>query len=736
MTATSKTDLRFGCIRNLVSSEVYRVFPWEWQPAVDQSEFRDKSKRAVWMTDPEAELCLFSAFIGKYPQVRVGESNPPWAMLALIGDLDVALDDDTVLSGLERLPERYLPKYVDKTLSGKWHFVLPFSRPFVPGTASLGFWKSFLAQLLKESRWADVFPGLDTVISKPSQVYMNHCDWRQVGEKSLDITLLHTMAMQAMERNSTQFAVGAAVLKDKEIAHETLSAKFPRFAAEWASKGLEIGTKGTTFWAGDSTSTESAIVKEGGIYTFADHNGGKAFWSWADLLGEEFVELDAGRRNEFIKNHFFYSDSERTYIFWSADQEQFNSPWTIIPRADVVLRLRQLGLSTKPAAKGAVSEVDSTLLLIQEQNKVSGTAPFMFTPERVIPVGSGRVLNSYIENRRIIQPAAGPQVWGPKGKFPHISKWMESRWDRPGNLDAWLMFHKIAHGTQLSKLKQVKQILVMVGAPETGKTMMGQAMLGGSVGGFHESSAYLTGQTNFTGDMWLYSHQCIDDGEMSSSRVNAAAFAERCKSLASKGSIVTERKFCNRVGGEYFGTVSISCNENKTVLIKSVPDQTIASYDKYVILRTSAEKLGLPQTEVEQILKVELPPYLKWLQDWEPPEELFNPGRYRMQPFKDASVMEMLAKLDDGYFLILAVHKWAKDKFGFNDNPTYCCDPNLFWNEMREYVAKDWSQKRLIAKVYDLCEKLGQDSDNPPWMEFSVAEGRFTFYRDRIPEKV
>lgn len=724
-----------GYLTNLSSREVLRGNPWEFVPKVDLQEWVDKRARTAWSQQTTTDHCFYTGFLGEAELLRIGEENPARTLLAIVADVDTPMSHEVLAAALEQLDPAKRPRYAERTLSGKWRLVLPLTRPFIAGTAPEGFWSELLTKLLKFLNWQNVFPGIDDCFFKPSQTFFNHCEWFQVTDNQLDTAILHGQAREVFEKILSKHSASAARLSDWEGARQALAERYPRFATEWEGLPFGVGAMGSTFWVEDSVSSKSAKVFETGIYTHAEHNGGKAFWSWADLLGPGFLEKDHGARDERIFDTLFYSDSEHRYLFWSDAQALKGNPWVGITEGAAKDYLMQLGVGRAKDKNTGLTEVDRVMIQVRDRNRVAGLAPFMFNPNRIISTGSTSVLNSYPSTRRVLSAAPGIPTWGPKGKFPTLSYWFDTQWASRADFEAFMTYWKQIYMDHLGRVRRVHQVLCMVGPVQVGKTLMNQGAIGRSLGGHCESSAYLTGVTNFTGDMWNYAWQTVDDGEMSHSSIVLAVFDERIKSIASKSSVVEERKFCSRVAGEWFGGVGITANSDATLLTKALPSTTIASHDKIIIVKTSTRRIELPQAEAEKILDAELPYALAWLMQWEPPAHLLSAGRYGMVPWRNPEITQLLAKLDPAYFVTLSLHSWLKNKFKNNGFEEFSCDPNQLWKELREDVDRAYNQRTLIARVEEVISRL-QMSDLPPWLERDATNGRFVAKRSRLPDSV
>jgi hypothetical protein len=725
----------FGCIPNLVASEVFRALPWEWNPEQPLPEdLAVKAHRSNWAEQPTTKHCFYSGFVGKIAALRVNEANPAQQMVGLVADIDVALDQEVLLQGVKRIPEGFRPMWFAKTLSNHWHLVLPFSRPFVPGACSKEFWNFFLKSLVKKLTWDNLI-GLDKAIFRNAQYYFNYSpSWFEIeGTCPLDTSIASSLLVDALA-HSLSITKEAAGLSDKEAAFAALAKKYPRFAIEWDGLSLQPGTMGTTFWDPESQSPKSAKVLREGILSFAEHNGGKAFWSWADLLGADFVDRDQGTRDQDIMENVFYAEDENRYYVWSEKGMEEGDPWMRKVPADMKNWLRSKGFSGKVPKGEELSEIDLLLQVIQEHNKVQGTGPYMFGP-RVVKTPQGRQLNNYIGGK-LVKPAVGPQVWGPDGGAPTICAIMSHMWKDKDNLDMAMAFWKVAYEGQLYQRKELKQALCIVGSPHTGKTMFAQGLLAKSVGGAYPATAWLTGQKNFTGSQWYCPALTVDDGEMSATKVSHIHFSERLKAIASCGTVEHEQKFRGAMDVSWFGHVTIVTNRDSSVISRSLPALSISNDDKVIIVETSEESIEFRQTELEEIFEKEMPAFLRLLLDWKIPKHLETKGRYRLRAWKSPAIEKHVKRLEENHLFQTSVHRWLRGKLdGTQIRQFKFAVIDVFEAMKAGFVeGTKYDAKRVAGYVHDMYQRLRAMGET--WLEYNAETDEFTVYASRIPERL
>jgi hypothetical protein len=72
------------------------------------------------------------------------------------------------------------------------------------------------------------------------------------------------------------------------------------------------------------------------------------------------------------------------------------------------------------------------------------------------------------------------------------------------------------------------------------------------------------------------------------------------------------------------GRIFVTCNDD-AISIRIIPDLSISVREKLMIFRAGVRKVNfLSQPEMEDLLKVELPHFCRWLLDWTAPAECFH----------------------------------------------------------------------------------------------------------------
>jgi hypothetical protein len=718
------------------------VLPWKFAHSIDLSKLRDKKARVAIY--PTADHCFYTPYFGTVPTVRVtsskesrDDSNPANGCVASVVDLDAAVEASTLFATLELIPDPYKPRFVEKTLSGYWRLVLPFEVPLVWGVPKPdALWEAFHRLYLKESNLETLFQGMDVKAFKnPAQIYFNHCDWMDAGEGfALPRAKLMKLARESFSAVSGKSKISAGRLSDWKEADAELRRRFPRFDAEWKSGDFKEGAQGSSFWVEGSKSPMSAIAKAEGMLSWSAH-ADQMFYTWDRLLGAGFIEKDHENRDEEIFDTYFFNDAEGGYYKY---REGRGRAWMAQKESHVKVDLQLQGLSTIVDKEETikVSELDRYMVDIRNRNCVSGVGPFMFHEERRVEISGDTYLNGFSRNPPILA-APSRSEWGPNGKFPNLSRLLESRFEQGAmDLPVLLSYLKVAYSGVLQKKKQVKQGIIMVGETQTGKTWINTGLIPALVGGFAEGSKYLTGGTSFTGNLFDYPHIAIDDAEMSASVSTHKLYTERIKALVSKANVMVEEKFKSVGMGFWYGTTGVTANCDFGSIMSALPDLTLSINDKLIIVQFVGKAIEECEIELKAIMQKELPHFARWLLDFEIPQELRSKGRYELEPWKNPHVIDEFAQHADYYLaaqvLVRAAVFWfaqeenkAAKEFHGNHLALY-----EMVNSSTPTLGREWTQKRLIGKLRETISNLkGCD-----WLSYSKADEEWTIVKENLPK--
>lgn len=723
-------------IKNLKAQEVYQVEPWDFVPSFDLDTRwgKDKKKRLDESVDENLEHCFYSGFLGKVPSMRIGKLNPAEKLVAFPLDIDATLDQSVVMQTIDAIPPGWKPTRVEFTLSEKWRFLWEFESPIFWGLRDpKQLWDEFFNRFMATTKVGGILDSaIDKASFRPTQYFCNHCNWARTGYQPIATPLLRGLmreAYEALEKKQARF--GEAHLTNWDKAYEALQKRYPKFKETWTRAQFNLGQLGTTFWSLDSDSPTSAQVKEDGMLSYAMHTD-RMFYPWAVLLGAEFVEIDQAERNQFIEDSFVYNDAESKYY----KNSQAARRWIALNKSDVSNELAMLGLNRQITQGERLNEIEQWLMKIRNENAVTGMGPFMFNQDRIVSVQGEQWLNTFHNESRAMTPACEASEWGPKGRFPKLSKILETRCSNQKDFDALLTFAKVAYESQISMRRQPKQALIIAGEAQTGKTFFNTGILSWLVGGHADGGKFMTGESKFAGNLFNHPHIAIDDAEMSVDQHSQKKFTEKLKSLVSNPLVRTEEKFKTAGRGEWYGTICITCNLDSGSLTGAMPDLTMSISDKVIIVKFDGEPLEENMEDLIKVMQKELPHFAAWLLKYQPPEWLVTKGRYQMAPYKNPDVLDEFTQMSDHFLLaqhlLKGLRSWFDGPVG-KDHVKFIADHqgmfDIFISSGDQFSLREWTQKKFIIKLRSLIKSV----EGCRWIEYNLKTAKWTVYRDRLP---
>jgi hypothetical protein len=194
------------------------------------------------------------------------------------------------------------------------------------------------------------------------------------------------------------------------------------------------------------------------------------------------------------------------------------------------------------------------------------------------------------------------------------------------------------------------QILGLLGPRGVGKGLL-QAIITQVTGGREASPyAYLSGRTDFNGELFMAEHLKIEDEAASTDLRARRQFGNGLKQIAANRIHKLHDKYCRGIDLPVFWRCTLSLNsEPENVLILPPMDESME--DKFILFKCSPFALPMPTETVEQEealwkgLTAELPHYLYWLLHEFALSEDLKSNRYAVRHFHHPDVMAALREL-------------------------------------------------------------------------------------------
>jgi hypothetical protein len=573
---------------------------------------------------------------------RVSEKeNPPFKLVGIWADYDSPAKHTDVASAVAYFASRgvrHIPNYIGRSLSGYLHCVWLIEKPVI--VASTHIAKKLLERIFDGLELGAVHPNADkTAFIRPTQLLTNACDWVCLdADRRVSSALITGWHREIVEKTSRVTGQQSAAFKGdrRDRIIETLKSKYPRFA-DWPGE-FEVGSQGPTFWIANSVSPGSAIVKDDGIYTFANH-APKAWYPWDDaaLAGSSLVkEIDAEAIGRAVEGIYFDGG-----VFWR--HSEANESWEDwkMENHKIILETTYGLSSTVAKGQKGPSELKCALAHTMTCNRIKHAAPYPFSPQGVFfdEDVRGKVLN--LSHAQVMQPAEDTgQVWGPEGKFPWISEFLDGLLTGTDALQSILAWLRHIYSSGLKSKPASGQAIFIAGPAGKGKTFFSTRICSPLLGGHTDASSYMTGESPFNAQLYRHGLWTIDDAAVAQRRELREAFVNKVKRAVANPSQECHEKFKTPVNVTWRGRLVVTLNTDpRSLRMLPVVDGTVL--DKICLYRLNEETQPnfLPDGESERVAMRELPFFARWLLEWVPPARLVGEPRFGVQPYLDQSLL-------------------------------------------------------------------------------------------------
>lgn len=659
--------MSFFALPNLVSKSVEPCVPWEWNsPAPAEVQGKEHKKaRDAWITNPATKHQVYSAFEGYLSNARIEdprgaeEGNPPLHLHAFVADIDTPVSDEELASGIARIGDM-VPNYFERTLSGNVRLIWLFEKPV--SFPNLRFAVEFMKLALDRTGVKAIAPGLDQPAwCTPNRYYTNSGQWLGIDPAArVSSSLLQGWVVEVAAKHLWKKDRGSVDIPMPVVAAE-LEKRYPRFKDEWTMEFVEAA-QGPTFWIDGSVSPKSAIVKPTGIFTFSS-SATKPFYSWAELLGKNFVEkYQAEAMGKAVDG--IYHDGNCYHL-----QDGYKH-WRAFSKEDVAQHLAtSRGLSSVKDG-GLPSEVNRAIEHIRMWNAIDGAAPFAFSPPGILVKNGSKYLNTH--TRRVLAPANEPGIWGPHGNFPFISRFLDGLFHKdsvPAHpkdyFISWL--HRHYRGCYLLE-PESGQIGLSFGVQNIGKTFLSQGLLSYLFGGSAECEDFLMGRSNFNAELFKVGLWLIDDNSVAGDNTTHRKWSVMSKKFAANTAFQYHEKFRTPSPVDWLGRVFITANADEESM-RIVPDMTISSSDKYMLWLMQDSGVVFPgRAACRQIIQQEAPYFARFLLDYQIPEHcLSDSSRYGVACYHEKSLLQLADHSSRTATFAEMLEDW-RERY-FSDNP-------------------------------------------------------------------
>lgn len=599
--------------------------PWDFKIEKEiPAQIRgDKESRQEWYSAFDTVHNFYSAFEGVNPGQRVSKENPPHCLRGFVADFDIKMSKERILEAIDKMPIK--PSYFENSLGNQWRLV------WLCRVVSLGGnyeYATLLQKMARELLRLDLLPALDgPAFEAPSRLYANGGIWESTGAPAIPETKLQAFLVRVGKK--FLFKAGDSTQIPIAEAEKALRAKFPGF--DWPSE-FAVGSQGPSFWIPESASPMSAIVKEGGIFTFSAH-AEKPFYSWADLLGKEFVK-DFLEASISSATSGIYFDSQNYWrltpsgLFVHENDKGMDLHLTVTAR-----------MSTKSDSTGT-SPRDQALEHIRKFQRVEGVAPFAFQKSGLLTLDGLQYINTY--NRKPIQPSGETELWGKN--FPGMGRHYDWLFTPKGEeqLEHFLCWWKILYGSALFLKPTSGQNIIMRGGPGVGKTWSGRQNVGYSIGGSIDVSDFLVKGKAFNGTYFDYGLWSLDDDSPTDGTHAVRSIHAQLKKIAANDDFVWEQKYrrsCKTLwNGRVFITTNLDMASGRLVQFEEGSNDKLNLYS----VRPDVGDFIFPdRADMLAIRDREMPHFLQYLIDLKIPEKFADPKRWGIISYQDDKLMNL-----------------------------------------------------------------------------------------------
>lgn len=581
--------------------------------------FKSKAAYREWCSDPKTSHVFYSACEGRAPSKRISGDNPVHKVYGLVADYDAPVDwnnfEVVLNSSCVDTPK---PTWASKTYSGYLRLVWEFEKP-IPVDPSM--YDAFIKNMNHAVRADKLFAGFDSTSLRANQYFELGENWQPTnGPVPVDIV----QAALAKAVNSKPPESGDVCIPIDTIASEVES----RFPNRWFGD-FEVGSRGPLFWIDDGIDRDGCQVVEDGIVCYSDR-AGKGFMSWSDIFGGKFVQnYETKRLSGLLDEYWFNGRNFYKLLFDDA---------VSIPKDQLLLELRQAGFSTRVKKGKGISEVESAILSISNNNRIDEIAPVVFSPDRIVSYNSSRILNSSSLS------SVEPDEDGDPKNWPFLHQWLNQLFVNSSDSSALEYFYSWLqrfYSAVLNKSPLQGQALLLVGPTGRGKSLLSNKIISGLVGGFADASDYLSGQTKFNKDLGKVASWVIDDTTSAASFQDQRRATELLKRAVANPRVEYMAKYADAMSIPWTGRVTISLNMDANSL-SVIPSLDTSNRDKLMALLISDDSTTKfpPNAKLEATIEQELPHFAKFLIDWKVPEELEGAGRFGVKSYIDPTIAD------------------------------------------------------------------------------------------------
>jgi hypothetical protein len=624
----------FHYIQNLVSASAAALPCQPWEARVTRPVFKDKEGFRAWCKEASTSHAFISLAEGLTPSLRIDRNNPALLLRGMIVDYDSKMGtpmEETVALVAKRVPlQAYSPQWACSTYSGGARLIYLFEKPLLVETEELA--ERVLSELATRLGMPRLLPGLDKTTFELNRYFEIGTEWTAVpgAAPTIPEDFVMTCVFEAAKKIRL---VSADTLVPVDVVAAEVEKRFP---GRWPGV-FEIGARGPLFWLPDGIDRVAGQITEHGMVCYSDR-APKSFMEWRDIFGPEFVrEFTEKKIGDLTKKVWW--DGRRYWIKGTSGR------WFSHIKEDFKLFCKGAGFSDKLVKGRMVTEIEEVLLHVHEHRRITAAVPFVFVKQERVTYNHETYLNT---NTRFAMSALPHASEGAVEKWPWLNAYFHALFDEPKStasaLDSFMAWLQRAYCGAESHQPQSGHVVIIAGDPGRGKTLLSQFILGGIFSGFFDASEFLL-KGGFNKGLAEVGLWCVDDGTTAANFNDHRKFTEMLKRHVANPNVTYHPKFCDATMMPWRGRIVITCNLDADSL------SVLPNLDTNILDKLMLFKLTPPDDEirslfndydVEATILRELPHFLTWLANWNPPESVTQNGdsRYGVNPFHHPDLIE------------------------------------------------------------------------------------------------
>jgi hypothetical protein len=339
---------------------------------------------------------------------------------------------------------------------------------------------------------------------------------------------------------------------------------------------------------------------------------------------------------EKVKDKIYYDKFRKEYAI-----KNKRGCWLSLTESQIKKELQFKGISNIKDKNENVSEVDQRLIKIRDEFDVDYIGGLAGYRSGFYEMNGTRILVT--DEPRIITPVQG-DCSIIHSIFTNLLT--DNQFEQLPYFYGWL---KIGYNSLASGMFRPGQALVIAGERDCGKSLAQKIITLIFGGRSAKPYAYMSGRTDFNGEMFSSEHLTIEDDVSCQDIRTRREFGNQIKQVSANDSQRCHAKHRQGITLFPFWRLSITLN-NEPENLQILPPVDDSIEDKLIILKAYKKPMPLPTITSEQRLKfwntieMQLPAFLHYLSTWKIPEHLIS-ERYGIAHFHHPEIISELNSL-------------------------------------------------------------------------------------------